>query len=90
MSFRYNSTTLKKIETLYEEISYSIRFEKGNFNSGYCVLEERKIVVVNKFLTIEGRINALLDLLSNLAIDENKLSSENKKVFSWAQKIPVE
>jgi hypothetical protein len=41
-------------------------------------------------LTIEGRINALLDLLSNLAIDENKLSSENKKVFSWAQKIPVE
>ena len=58
MSFKYTPNTLKKLEELFEEARYVIRFEKGNFNSGYCVLEEKRVVVINKFFNIEGRINA--------------------------------
>jgi hypothetical protein len=49
MSFKYTPNTLKKLEQLFEEMSYIIRYEKGNFNSGYCLLEEKKIVVINRF-----------------------------------------
>src|SRR5436853_414781 len=56
MSFKYTANTLKKLEQLFEEASYIIRYEKGNFNSGYCILEDRKVVVINKFLSIEARI----------------------------------
>ena len=35
MSIKYTPATLKKFEELYDEMGYSIRFEKGNFNSGY-------------------------------------------------------
>ncbi|MFT4972429.1 MAG: hypothetical protein ACI9JY_001633, partial [Saprospiraceae bacterium] len=34
----YTKHTLKKVELLFEEIGYIVRYEKGNFNSGYCVV----------------------------------------------------
>ncbi len=60
MSFKYNANTLKKLEELYDEARFTIRYEKGNFNSGYCILEDRRVAVVIKFLSTEGRINALV------------------------------
>lgn len=81
MSFKYTPNTLKKLEQLYDEAKYIIRFEKGNFNSGYCVLEDKKVVVVNKFLNVEGRINALVEILPSIQLDENNLSPELQKWY---------
>jgi len=81
MSFKYTPNTLKKLEGLYEEAGYIIRYEKGNFNSGYCILEERKVVVVNKFFSVEGRINALIEILPSLQITEEALSGEMLKWY---------
>jgi hypothetical protein len=39
------------------------------------------VVVLNKFLPLEGRINTLIDLLPQLHIDADKLSPESKKLF---------
>ena len=39
---RYTQTTLKKIEAVFGELDYVIRYEKGNFQSGYCLVENRK------------------------------------------------
>jgi hypothetical protein len=78
---KYNQTTLNKLEKLIEETGYIVRFERGNFQSGFCILEERKVVVLNKFLPLEGRINTLIDLLPQLQIDVEKLSPESRKVF---------
>ena len=79
MSFKYNANTLKKLEQLLEECLYTLRYEKGNFNSGFCLLEERKVIVINKFLNIEGRINAIIELLNNLNLDEQLLSGDMLK-----------
>lgn len=78
---KYNQATLNKLEKGIEETGYIVRFERGNFQSGFCILEERKVVVLNKFLPLEGRINALIDLIPQLHIDAEKLSSESKKIF---------
>lgn len=81
MSLKYNANTLKKLEELYDEIGYVIRFEKGNFNSGYCILQEKRIAVINKFLTIEGRINALIDILPTLDINRDTLSKDMQQFY---------
>ena len=78
---KYNQTTLQKLEKILDEAEYVIRYERGNFQSGYCILEERKVVVLNKFLQTEGRINTLLDLIPQLAIDTELLSDESKKMY---------
>ena len=78
---KYTQTTLDKIEKVIEESGYIVRYERGSFQSGFCILEDRKVVVLNKFLQLEGRINTLIDLIPQLKIDVLTLSPESKKVF---------
>ncbi|HEU4470265.1 MAG TPA: hypothetical protein VFR58_04210 [Flavisolibacter sp.] len=78
---KYTQTTLDKIEKLIEEAAYIVRYERGSFQSGFCILEDKKVVVLNKFLQLEGRINTLIDLLPQLKVDADGLSPESKKVF---------
>jgi hypothetical protein len=79
---RYTQTTLDKLETIVEEAGYIFRYERGTFQSGYCILEQKKVVVLNKFLTLEGRINTMLDLIPQLELNTGLLSEESKKIYS--------
>jgi hypothetical protein len=79
---KYTQTTLDKHEKIVEEVGYIIRYERGTFQSGFCVLEDRKVVVLNKFLPLEGRINTMIDLIPQLKIDGEALSPESKKIFT--------
>ena len=78
---KYTQTTLDKIEKILDEAEYVVRYERGNFQSGYCILEDRKVVVLNKFLQTEGRINTLVDLIPQLNINADILREESKKVY---------
>lgn len=78
---KYTQNTLDKLETVVEEAGYVLRYERGSFQSGYCILEERKVVVLNKFLQTEGRINTMLDLIPQLDIHPELLSEESKKLY---------
>ena len=88
MSFKYTPNTLKKLEQLYEEARYIIRYERGNFNSGYCVLEDKRVVVINRFLAIEGRINALIEILPTINVNEQELSGEMQKWYTQLKDQP--
>jgi len=85
MSFKYTPNTLKKLEQLFDEARYIIRYEKGNFNSGYCVLEDKRIAVINRFLNVEGRINALVEILPSISLKEEELSGEMLKFYKQLQ-----
>jgi hypothetical protein len=78
---KYTVTTLEKIEKIMHESGYVIRYERGNFQSGYCILEEKKVLVLNKFLTLEGRINTLIDILPQINLDTEALAPESRKVL---------
>ena len=78
---RYTQGTLDKIEKILDEAEYVLRYERGTFQSGYCILEQRKVVVLNKFLQIEGRINTLIDIIPQLKIMPEFFTPESRKVF---------
>ena len=78
---KYTQHTLEKIEKVVSEADYILRYERGTFQSGYCILEDRKVVVLNKFLQLEGRINTLTDLIPQLKIDPETLTLESRKVY---------
>ena len=78
---KYTQTTLDKIEKLIGESGYIVRYERGSFQSGFCILEDRKVVVLNKFLQLEGRINTLIDLIPQLKIGAEALAPDSKKWF---------
>ena len=83
---KYTKHLLGKIEEVFKEIDYTIRYAKGNFQSGYCLVEQQKIVVVNKFYETEGRINVLIDILDNFTIDESTLTEKGQKTYKQVMK----
>jgi hypothetical protein len=79
---KFTQHTLDKIEKIAEDSGYIIRYERGTFQSGYCILQEKKVVVLNKFMQTEGRINTLIDLLPQLNINFDALTLESQKLYT--------
>ncbi len=83
---KFTQSYLDKLQDVLSQSSYIIRFERGNFQSGWCLLEERKIVVLNKFLDVEGKINTLLEIIPQLNIKFDKLTLESQKLYEGVMK----
>ncbi len=79
---KYTQATLDKLEAIPQQAGYVLRYERGTFQSGYCILEEKKVVVLNKFLQTEGRINTLVDLIPQLDINKEILEEDSRKLYS--------
>jgi hypothetical protein len=78
---KYNQSTLTRLEKILDEAGYIVRYERGSFQSGYCILEDKKVVVLNKFLISEGRINTLMDLIPALIINYDLLTQDSQKLY---------
>jgi len=87
---KYNQHTLDKIEKVAEESGYVIRYERGTFQSGYCILQAKKVIVINKFFQAEGRINTLIDLMPQLEINFDALTHESQKMYDEVMTVAAE
>ena len=74
-------TNLNKLENILSQSDYVMRYERGTFQSGWCLLEAKKIVVLNKFLDTEGRMNTLIELIPQIKIDYDKLTIDSQKLY---------
>ena len=86
---KYTQHQLDKIERIAEESGYVIRYERGTFQSGYCILQDKKVVVLNKFFQTEGRINTLIDLMPQLNINFDALTLESQKMYDEVMVIGI-
>lgn len=78
---KFTTHNLNKVQTLLEAQNYIVRYEKGSFVSGYCLVEHKKIVLINKFYDTEGKINCMLDILSKVEIDESLFEEKHLKFY---------
>lgn len=81
MAVKYNKHFLDKIENLFASSDYILRYEKGNFKSGYCVLKDTKIVIVNKYFPLDGKINALIEIINELNFDVKDFKEKTNQDF---------
>tara|TARA_A100001015_G_scaffold33207_1_gene36836 strand:- start:552 stop:827 length:276 start_codon:yes stop_codon:yes gene_type:complete len=82
MTIKYTNHFLNKLEDVMSETDYILRYEKGNFQSGYCILNETKVAVINKFFALEGKVNSLIEILRAIKVDASKFSDQNKKLYA--------
>ena len=78
---KYTQANLDKLGDILGESDYVVRYERGTFQSGWCLLEQKKVVVLNKFLNVEGRINTLLELIPQINIDFDRLTHGSQKLY---------
>ena len=82
MQIKYTPHFLSKLEDLFSESTYILRYEKGNFQSGYCLLNDSKIAIINKYFPLEGKINSLIDIIRTINLNPEELSENSRKFFS--------
>jgi hypothetical protein len=86
---KLTQTTLNKLEDILGESEFVVRYERGNFQSGWCLLELKRIVVLNKFLSLEARINTLLELIPQLDIEFDKLTHDSQKLYEEVKRLSL-
>ncbi|MCG3120374.1 MAG: hypothetical protein ALAOOOJD_03059 [bacterium] len=61
---------LSGLEKLVESLSIQLRYEKGDFAGGYCVLKDQRMMIVNSALTPAMRIKVLAHELAAMPLDD--------------------
>lgn len=87
MPIKLTTTTYNRLEKIIDLGGYKIRQEKGTFNSGQCILEQKKLIVINRFLDLEGKIRAIIDMLPSLKLN---LASIEKKDLDFLSTLQQE
>ena len=82
MNLSITNHTLDKLESLLKALDYRVRYEKGNFKTGACVLENSRVVVVNKFSNLESKIQGLADLIATLEVQNQLLDDKQKQLLN--------
>lgn len=90
MAITYTTTTIEKLEALLKTQGYKVAYEKGNFRTAACVLNQNKVVVVNKFSTVESKVNSMSDLVKNITFDDTLLSDKQKNFLLQLQQTTLQ
>ncbi|MFA6234335.1 MAG: hypothetical protein WC824_09185 [Bacteroidota bacterium] len=69
MSGMDNEALLEELRETCEHLGYKIRYEKGDFDGGHCILKEERLLVVNRKFTTEKKIITVARALSELGVD---------------------
>jgi len=80
MSLKITKKIQLKLKNILESQEYKIRFEKGNFKSGYCIIKNKKVAIINKYFSLEGKINVLIEIIKSIEISK-KLCTKNNIII---------
>ena len=87
---KYTKGNLNKLEDLISETPYILRYEKGNFQPGYCIIKEKKVIIVNKYYPVDGKINCLVDIIKQIEFNPADLSEKNQKLLATLNQTSLE
>jgi hypothetical protein len=90
MAITFTNHTLEKLESLLADFGFGVRYEKGNFKTGSCLIEHNKIIVVNKFSDLESKIIALIELVKAIDSDASHLKEKQKSLYYTVKQIKIE
>lgn len=87
---KINKGFLSRLEDLIVEGGYVVRYEKGNFKSGYCILKETRLVLINNFLPLDGKVSCLMELITQLELKREDWSERSQKFWEQLKLSQIE
>ncbi|MDR6734121.1 hypothetical protein [Sphingobacterium sp. 2149] len=85
----FTQSSLTKLEEFFKEQGYKVRYEKGSFRTGACMLQTTKVVVVNKFSNLEIKIQSLWNILLDIEIDSEAISEKLLPIYEEVLKSKI-
>lgn len=76
-----------ELKEVANQLGAEVRFEKGDFKGGYCILKENRVIVVNKMVNLQRKISILSMALKELGIDQIFLTPKLREVINEMAEI---
>jgi hypothetical protein len=81
---------LAELEEVVQRLGYKLRYEKGNFEGGYCLLKESRLFVINSRSEAEKRIGIIARNLKEIGIDDIFVKPQIREVIEQENAKPDE
>jgi hypothetical protein len=81
---------LAGLEKLVESLGIPLRYEKGDFAGGYCVVKDKRMIIVNSALSQTQRIKVLAGELAGMNLDHVFVLPALREVIREAAAKPDE
>ncbi len=79
--------TLQDLKALAAQLGARVRFEKGDFKGGYCILKESKVIVINKMTNLQRKVMILSAALKELGVDKIYLTPKIREIIDEMAEI---
>jgi hypothetical protein len=72
---------IQDLKAVALQLGAEVRFEKGDFKGGYCLLKENKVIVINKFANLQRKVMILSMALKELGVDNIYLNPRVREII---------
>ncbi|NMB81283.1 MAG: hypothetical protein GYA14_05650 [Ignavibacteria bacterium] len=72
---------LDDLKVLATQMGAKVRFERGDFKGGYCIIKKDKIIVINKLSNLQRKVITLTSALKELGIEEIYLPPKLREII---------
>ena len=73
--------TLQDLKALAGQLGAAVRFEKGDFKGGYCILKDNKVIVINKMANLQKKVMILSAALKEIGVDKIYLTPRMREII---------
>ena len=73
--------TLNDLKSLAAQLGATVRFEKGDFKGGYCIIHDNKVIVINKMTNLQRKVMILSAALKELGVDKIYLTPKMREII---------
>ena len=72
---------IQDLKSVAGQLGATVRFEKGDFKGGYCLIKENKVIVINKIANLQRKVMILSAALKELGVDEIYLNPKLREII---------
>lgn len=72
---------IQDLKSVASQLGATVRFEKGDFKGGYCLVKENKIIMINKNANLQRKAMILSAALKELGVDDVYLNPKLREVI---------
>ncbi len=72
---------IQDLKSVASQLGATVRFEKGDFKGGYCLIKENKVIVINKNANLQRKAMILSTALKELGINEIYLNPRLREII---------
>ncbi len=72
---------IQDLRSVASQLGATVRFEKGDFKGGYCLIKENNLIVINKNANLQRKAIILSDALKELGVDEIYLNPRLREII---------